>query len=201
MKKQQGFTLIEVTVVISIIGLLASVLLVSFVGVREKARDSRRLADMRQVITALDIYYNEYGRYPDVSASGSGCSGWDTSKTPDAFLQSLINEKIITKPPVDPLNSGGCAFNQKSGTFFANLLIDKAIASTAPRKPQGIVYVYRYEMAGNNGCDPSKGNYYVLGIPKMETVTGKHPSSPGFTCNDPNEPWVNFAWVAGKFEK
>jgi prepilin-type N-terminal cleavage/methylation domain-containing protein len=58
MKKQKtkGFTLIELLVVIAIIGLLASIVLVSLNTARQKARDSRRLTDIRQVALALELY-------------------------------------------------------------------------------------------------------------------------------------------------
>jgi len=54
---KRGFTLVELLVVIAIIGLLSSVVLVSMQGARRSARDSRRKADMRQIITAQEMYY------------------------------------------------------------------------------------------------------------------------------------------------
>lgn len=63
-QKQKGFTLIELLVVISIIGLLASIALVSLNGARVKARDTRRVADVRQLVTALNMYYNDNNTWP-----------------------------------------------------------------------------------------------------------------------------------------
>ena len=66
MKNQtkKGFTLIELLVVISIIGLLASIVLVSLGSARAKSRDAKRISDMRQMSTALELYFNDYGGYP-----------------------------------------------------------------------------------------------------------------------------------------
>ncbi|MFH1611746.1 MAG: type II secretion system protein [bacterium] len=59
MKNQKAFTLIELLVVIAIIGLLASIVLVSVNSVRKKARDAKRIMDLRQLKTAMEMYYDE----------------------------------------------------------------------------------------------------------------------------------------------
>src|SRR6056297_2108522 len=68
----QGFTLIELLVVIAIIGLLATMSVIALGGAREKARDSRRLSDIKQMQTALEMYYSASSSYPSsVSAGGT----------------------------------------------------------------------------------------------------------------------------------
>lgn len=67
---EKGFTLIELLVVIAIIGILASVVLVSLNTARQKARDARRVADMRTVQLALSMFYDSSTSYP-VFAVGS----------------------------------------------------------------------------------------------------------------------------------
>ena len=52
-----GFTLIELLVVIAIIGLLSSVILASLNGARRKGRDARRMADLKEIQVALELYY------------------------------------------------------------------------------------------------------------------------------------------------
>ncbi len=102
--KQKAFTLIELLVVIAIIGLLASVVLVALGTARVRARDVKRLADVRQLMTGFELYYNSNGQYPpsggatypNVNWSNSSDSSWTT-------LQTAISS-AITRLPADPLN-------------------------------------------------------------------------------------------------
>ncbi|OGZ33290.1 MAG: hypothetical protein A3I88_02795 [Candidatus Portnoybacteria bacterium RIFCSPLOWO2_12_FULL_39_9] len=76
---QKGFTLIELLVVIAIIGILATIVLVSLNTARSKARDTRRVSDMRQVALALEMYYddNTSTGYPGTAASNQ----WSVMET------------------------------------------------------------------------------------------------------------------------
>ena len=77
--KQQGFTLIELLVVVLVIGALSGVLLgvINSSGVRAKARDAQRKADITKIQTALELYFADNRTYP-VSNNGGG---------PDTFEQ------------------------------------------------------------------------------------------------------------------
>lgn len=64
MKDQKGFTLVELLVVIAIIGLLSTLAVVSLGSARTKARDARRISDIRQIQTALELYFATNSQYP-----------------------------------------------------------------------------------------------------------------------------------------
>ena len=68
-----GFTLVELLVVIAIIGILATVAMVSLNSARIKARDTKRVADIRQIALALEFCYNETQKYiPSTSFPAAG---------------------------------------------------------------------------------------------------------------------------------
>jgi len=60
-----GFTLIELLVVIAVIGILTSLIMVNFNAARARARDVERKSDLDQIKKALQMYYNDFGFYPE----------------------------------------------------------------------------------------------------------------------------------------
>lgn len=77
---KRGFTLIELLVVIAMIGILASIVLVSLTSARVKSRDARRLTDIRSFQTALELYAINTGHYPYTNCSGS--NNWTSFDSP-----------------------------------------------------------------------------------------------------------------------
>ncbi|MEI7451648.1 MAG: type II secretion system protein [Candidatus Falkowbacteria bacterium] len=73
-KKKKAFTLIELLVVIAIIGILATIAVIALQNARAKARDARRVADVKQIQTALELFFNDAQRYPTSTEFSSGQS-------------------------------------------------------------------------------------------------------------------------------
>jgi prepilin-type N-terminal cleavage/methylation domain-containing protein len=78
-KNNKGFTLIELLVVIAIIGLLSTLAVVALNSARMKSRDARRVSDIKQIQTAMELYYNDIGAYPGVSGCTVGTGGCTTA--------------------------------------------------------------------------------------------------------------------------
>jgi type II secretion system protein G len=98
---KKGFTLIELLVVIAIIALLASIVVSSLQSARRKANDTRRLADVQQIRTALELWYDTNGSYPPYTENEcGGTEGYTTSG--NNFLQQLVTAGLLPEYPVDP---------------------------------------------------------------------------------------------------
>lgn len=96
---KRGFTLIELLVVIAIIGILSSVVLASLNSARKKGRDARRIADVKQLQLALELYYDANGSYP------SAISG--TALTSPGYIAALPKDPTDnTVYPFDQISSG-----------------------------------------------------------------------------------------------
>ena len=99
--RTKGFTLIELLVVIAIIGFLATAAIVSLNSARSKARDARRLSDIRQLQSALGLYFDAHQSYP-------ACEGPATLNNDYTCLQILVKDGFISKVPRDPQT--GCGY-------------------------------------------------------------------------------------------
>jgi len=123
-REKKGFTLIELLVVIAIIGILATIVLVSLNSARQKARDTRRISDMRQVALALEMYYDDAKSYPAVAAA-STCSAanWTT-------MTGLLQPNYMTAVPADP----SVANNYWYGVGTDNTAPQKYVLRTALEK-------------------------------------------------------------------
>lgn len=113
---QTGFTLIELLVVIAIIGILASVVLASLNSARKKSRDARRLADVKQLQVALELYFDgNTGQYPTaLSGLLTGCGGG----------------ACIAQVPTDPVGSTAYSYSALGGSSCTSYHLGASLEET-----------------------------------------------------------------------
>ena len=116
---KKGFTLVELLVVIAIIGILSTLSVVSLNSARAKSRDARRLSDIKQIRTALDMYYDSSSTYPvSCPALGTGnCAcltsvGWTNTST-----TNCTGTIFMQKVPSDPLSSGTYVYTSSGQSY------------------------------------------------------------------------------------
>ena len=105
--KNKGFTLIELLVVVAIIGVLATIVLGALGDARAKARDARRMSDMKTIYNALVMYELENEFIPTTGSYGisTDAGGFDDSIS-SGFLPFLVEDGYLGEVPLDPLNTG-----------------------------------------------------------------------------------------------
>jgi prepilin-type N-terminal cleavage/methylation domain-containing protein len=120
MMKKVAFTLIELLVVIAIIAVLLGLAFPVFQGVLDRAKKVQAKNDVTQIVTAVEAFYTEYGKYPlPTTASGDGyASGGATGASSKLILDPLRSldttlnpRQIVFISPPDAKDQG----NPKSG--------------------------------------------------------------------------------------
>ncbi len=111
-KLVRGFTLIELLVVISIIGMLASVVLVSLQGARNKAKELKFVAGLRELQKAMELYRLDNNRYPGGNGTdgnwhtGVGCSQYFAPHTIDELFDANFKSKYMSVLPSELVSCG-----------------------------------------------------------------------------------------------
>lgn len=101
---KKGFTLIELLVVIAIIGLLSTLAVVALGSARQKARDAKRVSDLKQVQTALELYYTDKNAYPagtDLVLGGASAGCLDGVGFKASGCVKPVYMGLIPKDPMD----------------------------------------------------------------------------------------------------
>ena len=93
-KRSQGFTIVELLIVIVVIGILAALVLNSFTGVQARARDTERRTDINAIATQLEVYYNDAGGYPtSAELTDDASGGWVETNLKGFDKTGLIDPK------------------------------------------------------------------------------------------------------------
>lgn len=94
-KTKSGFTIVELLIVIVVIAILASISVVAYNGIQQRARDSARDSAVRSLRPALELYKSDVGQYPNAGANPN--SGYNITG-----LTSSLVPTYISKVPTDP---------------------------------------------------------------------------------------------------
>lgn len=150
MRPKKGFTLIEIVVVVGIIGLLAALTVLSLSRTQAKARDTKRVADLTAINTAVTAYITDHYEPPKVADyTAADINGWDYSSESGGtfvdggdttFMKFLADGNYLPSVPLDPINNG-------TGDVHS--------ASTG----KGYAYSYFYHYAGV----PAWNSWYING--------------------------------------
>ncbi|NTW61637.1 type II secretion system protein, partial [Candidatus Saccharibacteria bacterium] len=91
-KAISGFTIVEILVTVSLIGILAALSIISYDSITASAHDSKRQASFSVIQDALESYFNKNGEYPSCSAMSQD------SNTVATSVLSDIDATVLTSP-------------------------------------------------------------------------------------------------------
>ncbi|MFC1613416.1 type II secretion system protein [Patescibacteria group bacterium] len=103
--QKNGFTLIELLVVIAVISLLSTFVIIGVDIARRKSRDTKRVADMKQLKTVFNLFFNDNDRFPNSADDGVSSSGEVIGDNNGPIETALAPYMSIV--PGDPLWDGG----------------------------------------------------------------------------------------------
>ena len=123
MRNKKGFTLIELLVVIAIIGLLSTLAVVSLNNARVKARDAKRMADIKTLQQAIEMHIGDYEHAPAVPGS------WTVLAT-GAQADGKLTTYLPGGMPVPPSASGKYVYCVKASPNNNKYLVGAALETT-----------------------------------------------------------------------
>ena len=121
---RRAFTLIELLVVIAIIGLLSTIAVVALGQTRKQAINLKRVADMKQLVTAFNMEYTSLGYYPSTATNwacmSTVCTGWsgqfgNVTAVDNIMIPTYLGSKPVYPPDNSTYNYGGYIFNSNWG--------------------------------------------------------------------------------------
>ena len=104
--RKQGFTLIELIIVMAIFAIIAAIGIGSYTTSQMKGWDAQRVQNLQGIRQSLEMYYNDYGKFPAAasgvinSCDGSTCT-WGAGTFNDT--NGTVYMRTVPKDPRDPL--------------------------------------------------------------------------------------------------
>lgn len=114
--KQQGFTIVELLIVIVVIGILAALVITTFTGIQQKARNTERQTDIKAIHGQVEAYYASKGYYPTFDHLND--STWRTANMKGLDQEALKDPKgtAFALAATSSATSYGYAVGTSAGT-------------------------------------------------------------------------------------
>ncbi len=172
MQKNRAFTLIELLVVISIIGLLGSIVFAGLSTARAKARDTKRITDLKAIKTALESYaIDNGGNYPMIGQTSS-TAGYIENSTGNKLVDVAVGSIAAS---IASCSGGGS--NWPAGGAFMSVLNGTYLqVPKDPNNSSSNCYIYVVNPGGKGA------SVYTIG---ERLTVGGHPYYYGVTSGTP----------------
>jgi len=156
-RRLTGFTMVELMIVMALMAILAIMPVPSFTGTMKKSRDSRRKADLSQIVKALETYYNDTGTYPTSVGGKISNLAWGST-------WSVGSVVYMSKLPKDPYGPTSYWYESPPPAGTVGYVLFARIENTddpdVPHDTDGNAQKYQDYICGASNC-----NYSVLLVP------------------------------------
>jgi type IV pilus assembly protein PilA len=158
-RKDHGFTIVELLVVIAVIGILAAITLVSYIGVTAKANTAKAQSNAQAAQSIVETYYAEMGYYPGINATFLTGSTSGTAKLP-------ANLSIVADAATTPLNGAVYDANDSKIALSCVTAAASCVAGETAKNITGLRFGYwNYSTSVENfiysGTAAASGSSYV----------------------------------------
>lgn len=151
--RSSGFTLIELLTVISIIGIITTVITVNLGGARKQARDVRRKTDLQTLHSAVELFANAHGgKVP--AAPGAVTSA--TSSPANPWIPGI--QEYVSNPPIDPNNQPPFLYSYQSGPAGSKFQSSYILESVLEAEDQA-----NANLSSPPSSDPATAGFYITG--------------------------------------
>ena len=170
-RKRQGFTIVELLIVIVVIAILAAISIVAYTGIQQRARDSQRDSDIATIVKALEMYYIDNGRFPPGSG-GTGVINASWSTTANGSWDNLAAYLVpdyISEMPADPVSTANAnpqtlgnlnyAYYSNSGSSYCGAPVYILIFNYES-KPKEDTFVGTCDTVNYSNLGPYSGSNY-----------------------------------------
>lgn len=130
LKNRKGFTLVELLVVVAIIGLLSTLAVVALGNARQKARDAKRVSDIKQIQTGLELFFSDNNSYPAVAAKIDPLGGGGMQLTSGGGFGGPAGTTYMSTVPANP-TPGGLSYTYTSNNADAGATACAAVPCQA----------------------------------------------------------------------
>ncbi len=137
-----GFTLIEMLIAVSLIGILSTIGLTMYSQGQKLARDTKRKQDLKEIKTALNLYFQDTRTFPQATT-------WVNSFNGGTWIPGLTNN-YIDRIPQDPRKAAAtCTVHTTSSCYLYGYLTLNSTNTNCPPSTQHFVLAANLENASD----------------------------------------------------
>ena len=116
-KRDEGFTIVELLIVIVVIAILALLVITTYAGIQSKARDAKRGSDMKSLQTQIEAFFSQNGYYPNLTDMNT--ASWRATNMKSLDANALVDPKSTCVPATSACLGGSATGVANQYQYYA----------------------------------------------------------------------------------